>query len=139
LVGPPAPFQIAHYKSPAERLDANYPIRLTTSKRLDAYSSGVQNNGYASPLRRKESLDISPEDGLKLGVIEGEMVKVISRHGEVLAPAHFDTSLRPGLAFMTMHAPDQLAANLLSIDSVDPQYGTAEFKAAAIRVEKLGG
>ena len=43
----------------------------------------------------------------------------------------------PGLAFMTFHFPDQVDTNLLTIDATDPKSGTAEFKAAAIRVEKL--
>ena len=48
-----------------------------------------------------------------------------------------DPSLRPGLAFMTFHFPDQVDTNQLTIDATDPKSGTAEFKAAAIRVEKL--
>ena len=48
-----------------------------------------------------------------------------------------DPSLRPGLAFMTFHFPDEVDTNQLTIDATDPKSGTAEFKAAAIRVEKL--
>ena len=50
-----------------------------------------------------------------------------------------DTGLRPGLAFMTFHFPDQVDVNLLTIDATDPKSGTAEFKATAMRVEKLNG
>ena len=50
---------------------------------------------------------------------------------------HIDRSLRPGLAFMTFHFPDQVDTNLLTIDATDPKSGTAEFKACAIRVEKI--
>jgi formate dehydrogenase major subunit len=38
---------------------------------------------------------------------------------------------------MTMHFPDEVETNILTIDAVDPKSGTAEFKAAAIRIEKL--
>ena len=48
-----------------------------------------------------------------------------------------DPSLRAGLAFMTFHFPDEVDVNLLTIDATDPKSGTAEFKAAAIRIEKL--
>ena len=48
-----------------------------------------------------------------------------------------DPALRPGLAFMTFHFPDQVDTNQLTIDATDPKSGTAEFKAAAIRVEKI--
>ena len=38
---------------------------------------------------------------------------------------------------MTVHFPDDVATNLLTIDATDPKAGTAEFKAAAIRIEKI--
>ena len=50
----------------------------------------------------------------------------------------FDAGLRPGLAFMTLHFPDQVATNELTIDAVDPQSGTSEFKATAMRIEPVG-
>jgi formate dehydrogenase major subunit len=55
----------------------------------------------------------------------------------VEAPVRFDASLRPGLAFLSVHFPDEVATNILTIDATDPKSGTAEFKATAIRVEKL--
>jgi formate dehydrogenase major subunit len=48
-----------------------------------------------------------------------------------------DHSLRPGLAFMTLHFPDEVETNVLTIDATDPKSGTAEFKASAIRVNRL--
>jgi predicted molibdopterin-dependent oxidoreductase YjgC len=48
-----------------------------------------------------------------------------------------DAGLRPGLAFMTLHFQDEVTTNILTIDATDPKSGTAEFKATAIRVEKL--
>jgi anaerobic selenocysteine-containing dehydrogenase len=62
---------------------------------------------------------------------------VISRRGEVEAPIRIDESLRPGLTFLTLHFQDDVATNLLTIDATDPKSGTAEFKATAIRIEKL--
>ena len=53
-------------------------------------------------------------------------------------PVHIDEILRPGLAFMTLHFPDQVATNVLTLDTWDPKSGTAEFKATAIRVDKPG-
>ena len=46
-------------------------------------------------------------------------------------------SLRAGLAFMSFHFPDEVDVNQLTIDATDPKSGTAEFKAAAIRVDRL--
>ena len=97
----------------------------------------MQSGGYTSPLRRGESLDISPEDAERLDLAEGERVRVTSRRGKVEAPIRIDPSLRPGLTFMTLHFQDDVATNLLTIDATDPKSGTAEFKATAIRIERL--
>jgi formate dehydrogenase major subunit len=135
--GPLAPFSVVEFEPPVDALDDRYPIRLTTGRRLDSYNTGVQTAGYASPLRRGESLDLSPEDARAYGVREGERVRVSSRRGSVLAPVRLDPTLRPGLAFMTLHFPDDVATNLLTIDATDPKSGTAEFKATAIRIDKV--
>jgi predicted molibdopterin-dependent oxidoreductase YjgC len=132
-----APFSPVPYAPPVDELSPQFPIRLTTGRRLDSFNTGVQTEGYASPLRRGETIDLSPSDAERLGVREGERVRVVSRRGAVDAPARIDAGLGPGLAFMTLHFPDQVATNLLTIDATDPKSGTAEFKASAVRVEKL--
>ena len=132
------PFVAVDHDPPVDKLDDDFPIRLTTGRRLDSYNTGVQTGGYTSPLRRGESLDISPEDADRLGLAEGERVRVISRRGQVETPIRIDPSLRPGLTFMTLHFQDEVATNILTIDATDPKSGTAEFKATAIRIERLG-
>jgi predicted molibdopterin-dependent oxidoreductase YjgC len=135
--GDRVPFVPVDHDPPIDKLDDDFPVRLTTGRRLDSYNTGVQSGGYRSPLRRGESLDISPEDAVAFGLAEGERVRVVSRRGRVEVPIRVDGSLRPGLTFMTMHFPDDVATNLLTIDATDPKSGTAEFKATAIRIEKL--
>ena len=135
--GPLAPFSVVEQEPPVDVLDEDFPIRLTTGRRLDSFNTGVQTATFRSPLRRSETIDLSPEDGLRYGVSEGECVVVTSRRGSVNAPVRFDTSLRPGLAFMTLHFMDEVMTNLLTIDATDPKSGTAEFKACAIRIDKL--
>jgi anaerobic selenocysteine-containing dehydrogenase len=115
--------------------DDEYPFQLTTGRRLDSYNTGVQTAGYASPLRRREALDLAPEDAVKLGLIEGDLVQVTSRRGRIVAPVHVEPNLRPGLVFMTLHNQDDVRVNLLTIDATDPKSGTAEFKACAVRIE----
>jgi predicted molibdopterin-dependent oxidoreductase YjgC len=139
IEGPPAPFVVTPYEPPVDELDDEYPIRLTTGRRLESFNTGAQTNLYSSPLHRGESLDLSPRDAAALGIADGETVLVSSRRGSVRTPARIDRSLRPGLAFMTFHFPDQVDTNVLTIDATDPKSGTAEFKATAIRVEKLAG
>jgi formate dehydrogenase major subunit len=137
LPGNRVPFSPVDHDPPVDKLDADFPIRLTTGRRLDSYNTGVQTAGYTSPMRRGESLDISPEDVATYGLTDGERVRVISRRGHVEVPIRVDESLRPGLTFMTLHFQDDVATNLLTIDATDPKSGTAEFKATAIRIEKL--
>ena len=135
--GPRAPFHAVEHDPPVDRLTEEFPIRLTTGRRLDSFNTGVQTGEYTSPLRRGEALLISPEDGKALGVADGECVRASSRRGSVEVNIGYEPSLRPGLAFMTLHFPDQVSTNVLTIDATDPKSGTAEFKASAIRIDKI--
>jgi len=130
----PAPFIPTEWVPPVDELTDEYPIRLTTGRRLDSYNTGVQSNSYPSPLREIGVIEISPEEGASLGVVEGDRVSVTSRRGSIDVPVHFHKSLRPGLAFMAFHFPDAADVNQLTIDAWDPKSGTAEFKATAIRI-----
>jgi formate dehydrogenase major subunit len=137
LIGPRAPFSPVEFEPALDVLDENFPIRLTTGRRLDSYNTNVQSGRYASPLRHPETLDISPADGAHYDLHEGEKVKVSSRRGSVIAPVRFDSGLKPGLAFLTVHFHQQVPTNDLTLDTFDPKSGTAEFKATAIRIEKV--
>ena len=135
--GPKAPFSIVIDDPPVDELTDDFPMRLTTGRRLDSYNTGVQTGAYTSPLRRGETIDVSPEDAARLGLAEEECVLVSSRRGSVEVPVHVDAALRPGLVFMTFHFPDQVDTNVLTIEATDPKSGTAEFKAAAVRIDKM--
>jgi predicted molibdopterin-dependent oxidoreductase YjgC len=135
--GPAAPFVPVEYEPPVDELTEEYPIRLTTGRCLDSFNTGVQSGRYTAPIRRGGCVELSPEDAEALGVEPGERVRVTSRRGSVDGPVWIDPGLRPGLAFMTLHFPDEVDTNLLTIDAWDPKSGTAEFKASAVRIEKL--
>jgi predicted molibdopterin-dependent oxidoreductase YjgC len=137
LQGPKAPFSVVVDDPPVDQLNDEYPFRLTTGRRLDSFNTGVQTGQYTSPLRRRETLDVSPEDAVLLALAEDEIVRVSSRRGSLEVPVHIGTELRPGLVFMTFHFPEQVETNNLTIDATDPKSGTAEFKATAVRIEKL--
>jgi formate dehydrogenase major subunit len=132
-----APFSVVHHEGPVEQPDDEYPLILSTGRRLESFNTGVQTGGYLSPLHRGESVDISPEDAGRLGVAHGDIVRVTSRRGTIDAPAYIDRGLRAGVVFMTLHFPDDVATNLLTINATDPKSGTAEFKACAVRVEPV--
>ncbi len=69
--GPKAPFSITTWVPPVDELSDEFPIRLTTGRRLDSYNTGIQSNLYSSPLRKGETLDLHPDDAVKLDVEPG--------------------------------------------------------------------
>jgi predicted molibdopterin-dependent oxidoreductase YjgC len=134
----PAPFTPVLDDPPVDLLSEEFPVRLTTGRRLESFNTGVQTGGFNSPLHvGGEALRVSPEDGARYGLEDGGRARVVSRRGAVEAPVAFDNTLRPGLAFMSLHFPDVVETNMLTIDATDPKSGTAEFKATAIRVEAI--
>ena len=137
ITGPPAPCTPVEWVPPIDELTDEYPIRLTTGRRLDSFNTGVQSGRFSSPKRWGESLDLSPEDAAANGLVDGDVARVVSRRGSVEAPVRMDGNLRPGLAFMTFHFPDQVDTNLLTKDAWDPKSGTSEYKATAIRIERV--
>jgi formate dehydrogenase major subunit len=127
------------HSPPVDELVPEFPLRLTTGRRLESFNTGVQSGQFSSPLHvHGEALRISPEDGARYGLVDGGRARVTSRRGAVEAPVAFDRTLRPGLAFMNLHFPELVDTNVLTIDATDPRAGTAEFKATAVRVEAVG-
>ena len=132
-----APFSVVVNEPPSEARTPEYPFLLTTGRRLESYNTGVQSSGYDSPLHLGETLDISPEDAVRLGIGDGDIVRVSSRRGSLTVRARIDNALRENLVFMTLHFPDDVKTNVLTLDVSDPKSGTAEFKACAVRVELI--
>jgi len=132
-----APFSLTDHEGPKEQLTDEFPIRLTTGRVLDSYNTGVQSRGYNSPIRSGDRLEISHLDATSLNLLQGELVRVSSRRGSVEMEVDIKADQVAGLAFTTFHFPELIDLNLLTNDEWDPKSGTAEFKAAAIRIDKL--
>lgn len=131
------PFHPTNYQPPVEEPDQDYPFQLTTGRRLSFYNTGVQTQDYKRIKDAEEFLEISEMDAAKLGLEDGEFAKVTSRRGSVTAKVKLSKKLYEGLVFMTFHFPDKVNTNLLTINATDPLAGTAEFKACAVKVEKV--
>jgi predicted molibdopterin-dependent oxidoreductase YjgC len=136
-VGPPAPFIPVEYVPPVDRLTDEFPLRMTTGRHLDGYNTGVQSGGFDSRSGSAPPSTSSPEDAERLGLSGRSRVGVASRRGDIEAPVRLDPGLRPGLTFMAVHYPDDIDVNELTIEAWDPKSGTSEFKATAVRIEKL--
>ena len=134
----PAPFSVVEHAGPVEELSVDFPLRLTTGRALDSYNTGVQSAGYASPIRYGDALDVNPADADRLGIRDGETVRVSSPRGSVEMQVRIQPEIPEGLTFTTFHFSELADINLLTNDAWDPRSGTSEFKAAAIRIDRLG-
>jgi len=133
----PAPFSVVHHEGPKEKLTEQFPLRLTTGRALDSYNTGVQSSGFDSPIRYGDALDMNPADAYRLAIDDGERVLVSSPRGSVEMNIRIQPDIPEGLSFTTFHFPELVDTNVLTTDEYDKKSGTAEFKAASIRVDKL--
>ena len=131
-------FNAVEHKPPAEQTDSDYPMILTTGRRREHYNCGSMTRRSSGIMWvwPEEGIEISPVDAGELGIEDGETVRVRSRRGEVKTKARVtDRSLR-GVAFLSFHYRDVLT-NLLTNAALDPMAKTPEYKACAIRIEKI--
>jgi formate dehydrogenase major subunit len=131
-------FMALDWTPPAEVPDQEYPMVLSTGRRLVHYHTRTQTGRCLglNELLGEETADISPEDAQRLGVKTGEMVRVKSRRGEVQVKARVTEEVLPGLVWMAFHFREG-CANWLTNPAFDPISQTAEFKACAVQLEKV--
>jgi nitrate reductase NapA len=124
---------------PAEVPDAEYPYFFTTGRVIEHWHTGTMTRN-CKELRHANAesvVEMHPEDGKKLGVKTGDVVKVTSRRGAESFRARLVDGAKPGLVFVHMHDPDRMC-NRITIDAVDPISRQPEFKICAVRLEKSG-
>ena len=126
------------YKPPMELPDDEFPLVLTTGRSLYQYHTGTMTRKVSglNMLRGEGLVEVNPEDASSLGISDGEMVKVISRRGEVVARAKVTEASPVGVVFMTFHFAES-PANLLTNPAVDPVAKIPEFKVCAVRIERV--
>jgi predicted molibdopterin-dependent oxidoreductase YjgC len=126
------------YKPPMELPDDEYPLVLTTGRSLYQFHTGTMTRKVEglNILRGEGLVEINPEDASSLGISDGDMVKVISRRGEVVARAKVTEVSPVGVVFMTFHFAES-PANLLTNPVLDPVAKIPEFKVCAVRIERV--
>jgi formate dehydrogenase alpha subunit len=126
------------YKPPAEEPDADYPLFLTTGRSFVHYHSGTMTRVSPSLHRELETgyMEISPTDAKAMGIKDGERVKVSSRRGEIQIKAKISRKVDRGVVFIPFHFAEA-AANVLTNPVYDPVAKIPEYKACAVKVEKL--
>ncbi|MBA7484549.1 putative formate dehydrogenase [subsurface metagenome] len=125
------------YKPPMELPDKDYPLVLTTGRSLYHFHTGTMTRRVEglNVLMREGEVEINPADAAKLGIADGDKVKVASRRGEVVAKANLTEASPAGVVFMTFHFAES-PANRLTNPALDPVAKIPEYKVCAVRVEK---
>ena len=136
-----ARFRGFEYRPPAEDVDVKYPLFLTTGRVVSQYLSGNQTrrigglvDQYPEPL-----CEMHPRLATRLGIEDRDPVRVVTRRGEMVAPASVVKTIRPDTVFLPYHWPGSKSANLLTNRALDPISKIPEFKVCACRVEKALG
>ncbi|MFO1386776.1 MAG: molybdopterin-dependent oxidoreductase [Chitinivorax sp.] len=121
----------------SEQCDADYPLLLTTGRTLYHFNAGTMSYRTANAeLRPSDTLDISPADADRLGLQEGQQVRVRSRYGCAELPLHISERIKPGELYSTFHRPD-LQVNRLTSNVRDRLVNSPEYKLTAVRIEVL--
>lgn len=133
-------FNPVPYRPPAEVVDGDYPVWLTTGRVVSQYLSGTQTRRigplvaqYPEPL-----CEIHPRLAETLGVANGDVVRVTSRRGSMTLPAKVVATIRPDTVFIPYHWAGRQAANQLTNRALDPLSKIPEYKVSAVRVERVG-
>ncbi|ABN57310.1 MULTISPECIES: formate dehydrogenase subunit alpha [Methanoculleus] len=131
-------FAPLEWKPPAEVPDAEYPFVLTTGRVLWHWHTGTMTRRSATLDHEVPTgwIEINPEDAQALGIKNKEMIRAVTRRGSVDVPARVTRDIMKGVMFMPFHFKE-CAANVLTNNALDPVAKIPEFKACAVKVEKI--
>ncbi len=130
-------FHAIEYKGPAEKTDEEYSFWLTTGRVFVHYHTATMTGNSPSLISEVSDgyVEINPHDADKMGISNGEWVKVSSRRGEVKARAYITTRVKEGMVFMNFHFLET-NANILTNPAFDPVVKIPEYKVCAVKIEK---
>ena len=125
------------FKPPAETVNRDYPLMLTTGRLALHYNSGSMTRRTGPLMARisKPYVEIHPDDAEQLDIEDGALTRVTTARGEITAEAHLTSTIEPGVVFLPFHFP---GVNELTIDALDNDAKIPAFKVSACRVEKGG-
>jgi len=117
--------------------DDEYPFILSTGRVLEHWHGGTMTrHSKLDELYPEARVEVHPADAALMGIFDGQPVRVSSRRGTIVLRASVTEKTRVGVAFIPFHFAEA-AANLLTIDALDPQAKIPEFKACAVKVEAV--
>lgn len=131
-------FSFTDYRDPAETIDDDYPLWLTTGRRLESYHTRTQTGRSAgiNDLLPHETLEVHPDDVARLGLRDGGWAQLSSRRGRVQVRVQATRRSPPGTVFASFAFAD-VPINILTGSGYDPITQTAELKVCPVRVEPV--
>ena len=131
-------FSCTDYRDPAETINDDYPLWLTTGRRPQSYHTHTQTGraGGMEYFLPNETLEIHPDDASRLGLEDGALCRVSSPRGSVEIPVKATTRSSPGTVFTSFSFKDT-PVNILTGSGYDPTTHTAELKVCPVRVEAI--
>ncbi len=130
-------FWALNFTADSEMPDDEYPYHLTTGRVLYHWHGGTMTRrsrldaAYPEPV-----VEVHPSDARKLGLADSDWIEVTSRRGQVVARTLITRRSPPGTVFMSFHFAEA-AANLLTVNTIDPRAKIPDYKMAAVRLQKL--
>jgi assimilatory nitrate reductase catalytic subunit len=133
-----ARFNVTPYIGPAEDVDAEYPIILTTGRVVSQFLSGNQTRRIGPLVDHypEPRIEIHPRLAARLGIADGDWTTAESRRGTCTVRASIVTTIRPDTVFIPYHWPGRKSANQLTISAQDPVSKIPEYKVCAVKVRK---
>jgi formate dehydrogenase alpha subunit len=127
-------FYDIEYVPSVEMPDEEYPFILTTGRLLEHWHGGtLTRHSKLDELYPEARVEINPADAARMKIADGQAVRVSSRRGTIVLRAWVTQRTTVGVVFIPMHF-HEAAANLLTIDALDPLAKIPEYKACAVRV-----
>jgi predicted molibdopterin-dependent oxidoreductase YjgC len=129
-------FSIINYRDPAEVIDDQFPVWLTTGRRLQAYHTRTQTGRSQGIdyLLSEESLEIHPDDMAEWGLVDGGWANLSSRRGSVKIRSRASNMSPRGTVFCSFSFSD-VPVNILTGSGYDPVTETAELKVCPVSIE----
>lgn len=133
-----ARFNTAEYTPPAEDVDEEYPLMLTTGRVVSQFLSGTQTRRIGPLVDQypEPRIELHPQLAEKLGIKNGEWATAETRRGDCTLRAQVVTTIRPDTIFIPYHWPGRRSANQLTISAQDPISKIPEYKVCAARVRR---
>ncbi len=130
-------FLITEYVPTSEKVNARYPLILTTGRILSQYNVGAQTRRTENNRWHDEDrLEIHPHDAEERGITEGDWVGIASRAGDTVLRAKVTERVQPGVVYTTFHFPES-GANVITTDNSDWATNCPEYKVTAVQATRV--